>query len=108
MRELNYIAKRSGMEPKVKYNDDASGHSIGYISLAGHTFPDPRALEQMLQGMFQRSKELDVSVSKNICFKSLYHEIFISRSLLLTSIFTLVSWNTLFFLLFFGNTGTDV
>ena len=63
MRELNYIAKRSGMEPKVKYNDDASGHSIGYISLAGHTFPDPRALEQMLQGMFQRSKELDV------CFK---------------------------------------
>jgi len=33
------------------------GRSIGYISLAGHTFPDPRALEEMLQGMFQRSKE---------------------------------------------------
>merc|ERR1711935_817851 len=58
MRELNYIAKRSGMAPKVRYND-ANGRSIGYISLAGHTFPDPRALEEMLQGMFQRSKELD-------------------------------------------------
>ena len=102
MRELNYIAKRSGMEPKVKYNDDASGHSIGYISLAGHTFPDPRALEQMLQGMFQRSKELDVCVSKNIVL-SLYTMKYLYSSLLL-HISSLVSWNTLFFLTFFGNT----
>ena len=54
MRELNYIASLSGMAAATKATATGAKAAIGYLTLAGHTFPDPKCLKNVMQSMFEQ------------------------------------------------------
>jgi paraquat-inducible protein B len=47
LRELSYIAKLSGMKSETT----TLKNGISYLSLAGHTFPDPSCLQNLMKKM---------------------------------------------------------